>query len=233
MRIRRHTVRKDPNYRAIITAVPIVLCNTVAITAQYQFFHAALKHWDTLGAVLFAVSLESISVFLAYFAHQALVSNDAALRLRLGSYGMGILIGMINFSHYAPGWHVNAEALSVGLLSAWSPVGWGIYSRRVSRDVLMQRGAVEAHSVRLGSVRWTFHPVKSLRVFSATVWDNPRATPVEAIAAYENRRSAVQGRESRPVVPAVPASQLPADPDATVTFTALNADGRPKSESHR
>src|SRR6266581_1360649 len=173
MVIKRERNRKPANRRAIVTAVPIVLCNTVAVIAQYQFFHAALKHWDTLGAVLFAVSLESISVFLAYFAHQALVSNDAALRLRFGSYGMGILIGAINFSHYAPDWRMNAEALSVGLLSAWSPVGWGIYSRRVSRDTLMQRGAVEAHSVRLGSVRWLFHPVKSYRVFRVTVWDNP------------------------------------------------------------
>jgi hypothetical protein len=187
------TWAENINPKLVVTALPVVLCNAVAVISQYSFFHSHLPRWGNVGAVLFAAALESIAVFLAYMAHQALLSNDASLRLRLGSYAVGLAIGAINYSHFAVNLRPTVEAVSVGILSAASAPLWGIYSRRVSRDALMERGAIEDHAVRLGSARWTFHPVKSLKVLSAAVWSFPDATPTEAIETWE------QSREVNPV----------------------------------
>lgn len=183
----------EARVKLAITALPVVLCNAVAIISQFSFFHAHLPKWGILGAVLFAAALESIAVFLAYMAHQALLSNDASLRLRLGSYAVGIAIGAINYSHFSVNGHPTVEAVSVGLLSAASAPLWGIYSRRVSRDALMASGAIEGHAVRLGSARWTFHPVHSYQVLRAAVWSYPDALPTVAIEKWED------SREDKPV----------------------------------
>lgn len=175
--------------KLVVTALPVILCNVVAIFSQYSFFYAHLPKWGVAGAILFASALESIAVFLAYMAHQALLSNDASLKLRLGSYLVGGTIGLINYSHFAVNLHPTVEAVSVGILSAASAPLWGIYSRRVSRDALMVTGAIEGHAVRLGSARWTFHPVISFKVLRLAVWNNPSATPTEAIADWDETQN--------------------------------------------
>jgi len=184
------------NIRAIVAIVPLVLCNAIAVFGQLSFIRAHV-HWPLIGAVMFALSLESIAVFLAYHAHLALVSNDSALKLRLASYGMGLLIGILNYSHYSHKWRPTFEAVAVGMLSAISPWLWAVHSRRESRDALMHAGLIEPHAVRLGATRVMWHPVKSARVMYAATWlgeTNPR----EAIALIEPGNDAVK---SPPVIP--------------------------------
>src|SRR6185437_1956587 len=213
--------------------IPVILCNIVAIISQYSFFRFHLPGWGPLGAALFAGALESIAAFLAFSAHQALLSNDASLRLRLGSYAVGIAIGIINYSHFSVNGRPTVEAVSVGLLSAASAPLWGIYSRRVSRDALMERGAIEGHAVRLGSARWLFHPVKSVQVLSAAVWSFPDATPTVAIETWEhsqqprqvNRPKHASG-EAGPLCGCGCGENLPAG--STRTYKRNHA---PKSES--
>jgi hypothetical protein len=158
------------NRTAIVTALPIVLANAISVLAQYSFFRAHLPHWGTVGAGLFAGALESMAVFLAYHAHAALMANDSAARLRLASYGTGLLIGLINASHFLAHGRLTVEAASVGLLSASSPWLWGIHSRRQSRDALLAAGLIEPHAVRLGSNRWLWHPVRCMHVMYQASW---------------------------------------------------------------
>jgi hypothetical protein len=161
---------QDMSRTATITALPIVLANAISVLAQYSFFRAHLPHWGTVGAGLFAGALESMAVFLAYHAHAALMANDSAARLRLASYGTGLLIGLINASHFLTHGRVTVEAASVGLLSASSPWLWGIHSRRQSRDALLAAGLIEPHAVRLGSNRWLWHPVRCMHVMYQASW---------------------------------------------------------------
>src|SRR5260370_5786963 len=121
------------NLRLIAAMVPLLLVNCIAMFGQLAFIRAHI-HWPLAGDILFAASLESVAVYLAYHAHITLISNDSALRLRLASYGFGFLIGTLNYSHYSTAWHPTFEAIAVGLLSASSPWLWGIHSRRGSRD---------------------------------------------------------------------------------------------------
>jgi len=170
--------------RTAAAAVPLVLVNAVAFTGQLAFLRAHLP-WGLAGQITMALALESIAVFLAFHAHVAALANDSALRLRLAAYSFALVIGAMNFSHYAgPAWRPTFAAVALGLLSASSPWLWSVHSRRASRDALMARGLVEQHAVRLGGSRWTWHPVRSARVMYAATWSGVR-DPAEAIAAIE------------------------------------------------
>src|SRR5215813_5398506 len=110
-------------HRGWLAAVPVALVNAVAFGAQLGFWHA---HLPTLAqAVLVALALESIAVYLAWLAHLAQLADDSALRLRLGAYGTALLIGALNYSHFmAPGWRPTVAAVTFGLMSAISPWLW-------------------------------------------------------------------------------------------------------------
>jgi hypothetical protein len=169
----------------IITAVPLILVNVVAVSGQYVFLREHLP-WPWYGAVIFAAALESVALYLAYMAHMALISLDSSMRLRLGAIGFGLLAGILNYSHYSADGKPTFVAIATGIMSASSPWLWAVYSHRVSRDRLMQLGLIEPGAVRLGAVRWLMYPVRSFRVFRNAAWDGIRE-PGHAIAAWDNR----------------------------------------------
>src|SRR5260370_32083122 len=111
-----------------LALVPLILVNLVASSGQLAFLRDHLS-WSIYGDVAFAAALESVAVYLAYHAHIALISNDSALRLRLGSYAFGVAIGAMNYNHYArPHWRPEFQAGGCGGISAVSPWLWGVPS---------------------------------------------------------------------------------------------------------
>jgi hypothetical protein len=182
--------------RAIVTAIPLILVNIVAISGQYAFLRDHLS-WPVIGTVIFAAAIESTALFLAYMAHQSLMCQDSSLRLRLGALGFGILAGLMNYSHYAVNGKATFVAIATAIMSASSPVLWGIYSRRQSRDALMTLGLIEPGAVRLGINRWVMYPARSFRVYRAAAWLGVRE-PAEAIALIETGHAALK---SPPVIP--------------------------------
>jgi hypothetical protein len=172
----RHAVSA---HRGWLAAVPIVLVNTVATGAQLGFWRV---HLTAAQAVFVALALESIAVYLAWMSHLAQLADDSALRLRLAAYGMALLIGTLNYSHFMlPGWRPDVAAVTFGLMSAISPWLWSVHSRRVSRDALKARGLIESHAVRLGATRWLFHAYRSARVMWRATWEGEN-DPAKAIA---------------------------------------------------
>lgn len=170
--------------RAWLAAVPVILVNVVAFGAQLGFWNAHLP--VTAQAVLVALALESIAVYLAWHAHLAQKANDSALRLRLSAYGMALVIGTLNYSHYmAANWRPTVAAVTFGLMSAISPWLWSVHSRRESRDILKTAGDIEPHAVRLGMTRWAWHPVRSWRVMFRATWLGV-TKPADAIALLDN-----------------------------------------------
>ena len=132
--------------------------------------------------MLVALALESIAVYLAWQAHLAQLADDSALRLRLAAYGIALLIGALNYSHFMrPGWRPTVAAVTFGMMSAISPWLWSVHSRRVSRDALKARGLIEPHAVRLGATRWTWHPWRSACVMWRATWLG-ETDPAKAIA---------------------------------------------------
>jgi len=165
----------------IVAAVPLIGVNAIAIYGQYGYLHDHLS-WPSLPIWGFAATIESIAVYLAYMAHQSLIALDTSMRLRLGAYLIGLIAGLMNFSHYSPGFHPTVAGIGTGLLSASSPWLWGVYSRRVSRDLLAEKGLIEPGSVRLGN-RWLVHPIWCVPVYRFAVWNGIRE-PSRAIDEY-------------------------------------------------
>jgi len=178
-----------------MTVIPLLLVNAVAVTGQLIFWKNHLP-WPILAIVMFALALESVAIYLAYHAHLATVNNDSATRLRMSSYAFGIVVGLVNGSHFLVNGQITAAAIGMGLMSASSPFLWAIHSRRQSRDKLMENGEIEPHALRLGITRWTWHPGKSARVMSAATWTGERI-PAAAIATYEAGKAARKAQEER------------------------------------
>jgi hypothetical protein len=172
--------RQMAAHRGYLAAVPVILVNAVAFGAQLGFWRA---HVPFLAeAALVALALESIAIYLAWQAHLAQLADDAALRLRLAAYGMALVIGALNYSHFdGPGWRPTVPAVTFGMMSAISPWLWSVHSRRVSRDALKATGEIEPHAVRLGTTRWMWHPWRCFRVMSRATWVGENR-PAAAIA---------------------------------------------------
>lgn len=171
--------------RYVVAGIPLVLVNAIAFSGQLGFIRDHI-HWPLAGQIAFAAALESIALFLAYAAHDALMQEDSALRLRLASYGVALLVGVLNYSHYAHGWDKPTfEAIGTALMSVISPWLWGVFSRRSSRDLLKAKGLIEGRSVRLGLARWLFWPIRSYRVYRLAAWTGEQ-NPHEAIAYAES-----------------------------------------------
>lgn len=167
----------------VITAVPVILVNTVAVFGQLEFLHSRMP-WNMAADILFAVALESIAVFLAYSAHKALLANDSAMRLRLAAYVFAAIVGVTNGSHYLSHNHMTFAALGMTMMSASSPWLWSVYSRRVARDTLMRLGLIEPHAIRLGMNRFLFHPVRSFCVYRYAVWQGEQNVQRAIKAVY-------------------------------------------------
>ena len=199
------------SHRGWLAAVPIVLVNAVAFAGQLAFLRVHLP-WPLAGQVLVAVTLESVAVYLAWQAHLALAADDSALRLRLAAYAFALVIGVMNYSHYmAAGWRPTFAAVTFGLMSVSSPWLWSVHSRRVSRDALKADNQIEAHAVRLGMTRWTWHPVLSYRVMRLATWEGENR-PKAAIGLL-SPAAQVTGGDSGGDKPAVTVSPPPPAPD--------------------
>ena len=94
----------DPAKRAAgiagVAALPVVLVNSVAFIGQFAYLNANVP-WPVPARILIAVTVESIAVYLAWHAHLARMANDSAMRLALGAYTVALIIGTVNYSHFA------------------------------------------------------------------------------------------------------------------------------------
>jgi hypothetical protein len=179
---------------AVGAAVPVAMVNATAFVGQFAYIRDHVP-WTFPGQVLVAATFESVAVYLAWHAHMAKMKNDSATRLVIGAQLFALIMGLMNYSHYAAGWRPTPLAVGLGLMSLLSPLLWGVHSKRASRDVLMAQGLVEPHAVRLGANRWTWHPVRSLQVMYHATWvgeNNPGA----AIGLYEDHRTARQAERA-------------------------------------
>lgn len=181
--------RKPTGHRhitsAVALAVPLVLVNSAAVYGQAGWAYEHLvQSW--ILAALFAAALESIGVYLAAEAHAALMAGDASLRLRLGSYAVGGLVGVLNYAHFSGvGFAPNALAITFGALSSISPWLWAIRSRSLNRDRLRLLGLVDPRAVRFSPLRWLLHFGRTWRAFRAAVWAGV-TDPLAAIALVES-----------------------------------------------
>ena len=178
-----------PKGRAVL-AVPLVLVNLAAVWGQAGWAYDNITTggpWGVVVAALFAGSVESTGIYLAWESHEALMADHAAALLRAGSYAVGLLAGILNFLHFAP--QSFATGVAFGALSAVSPWLWGIWSRARNRTRLAELGLIDARGVKLSVARKVWHPVRSVQVMSWAAWAGV-VDPVQAVAGWQAEQAA-------------------------------------------
>lgn len=179
----------------IVLVLPLVLVNAAAIWGQagWAFSHVAPAGWTDPQrfwlSLLFALAVESVGVYLAWEAHQALMANQSSGLLRLGSYAIGALVGYLNYAHFAGASYApTAQAVTFGMLSAISPWLWAIRSRSMNRDRLAELDMTDERGLKLSTTRKFWHPFKSLSVIRWAAWAS-ETRPAIAVARWEAQRS--------------------------------------------
>jgi hypothetical protein len=198
--------------------VPLVLVNATAIYGQggWAYDHlvpAAVRTTSTTAAVLlclmFAATVETVGIYLAYEAHAAQMEDQAAGLLRAGSYGVALVVGALNYAHFAgTGYSPNPLAVTFGLLSSLSPWLWAIRSRSLHRAALLAKGLVDPRSVRFTLAQRLLYPVASFRAYRLAVWNGVN-NPAQARADYNAART---GTAHAQVPATVPPAVLPPVP---------------------
>jgi hypothetical protein len=176
----------DWQYKTIL-AIPVTLCMTVAFFGQLGWIHDHLK-WGWPGQITMALALESIALFFAWQSYNSEMANDSALKSKIAAYAMGLLVGWLNYSHYAKAFeYPNGIAIITGMMSTISPWLASSWSRRVSRNLLASKGLIEGHALRLGTTRWLWHPIRSAKVMFNATWEG-QTIPIKAITTYDAKR---------------------------------------------
>lgn len=176
--------------------VPLVLVNSAAVWGQAGWALTNLRH-GLLVAVLFAMAIESVGIYLAWESHEALMSDQASGTMRNGSYAIGILAGTLNYLHFRP--ESVSTGIAFGALSAISPWLWAIWSRARNRTRLAEMGLTDVRGVKLSTVRKLLHPVKSFQVVRWAAWESI-TDPREAVQGWELTRNC-PGTVPEPVDP--------------------------------
>jgi hypothetical protein len=175
--------------RPVIAAIPIIGVNATAFIGQFAFMREHITSWPLAGIILLSGTLESIAVYLAFEAHEAMRKGDSSLTLRIGSYLFGAGIGILNYSHYAgPGFRPTFLAVATGLMSTSSAPLWGIYSRRIGRERLIELGLIEPRSVKFARARWLLWFRETFGAFRLAVWTGTQ-DPNTAIRDWEHAQT--------------------------------------------
>lgn len=190
--------------RHAVLVTPLALVNGAAVYGQVQWAMSNLTDDSIPFAILFALTVESIAVYLAYEAHTALLAGDASLRLRTASYLAAGTVGALNYSHFAnPDWTPTASALVFGALSSISPWLWSIRSRSLRRDHLRGAGLIDPRSAHFAAAKWINFPIRTVRAYrwsvdhgvqeERTSWESSRTAHRPGKVAERGRRHIAAG----------------------------------------
>jgi hypothetical protein len=177
--------------RRLAFTVPLVLVNAGALVGQSMWAYgklvdSLLEHHHKVAvvlAVLFALALESIGVYLALEAHAAMMMQQASGGLRLASYAIASVIAGLNYSHF----HTESMdwAVALALLSLVSPWLWSVKSKADHRASLMARGEVDPRGVKLSTARKLAAPIRSVKVWKWAAWAG-ETDPLRAVEGWES-----------------------------------------------
>lgn len=207
--------------RPAVLVTPLVLVNAAAVYGQVQWATANLTRSNIVLAVLFALTVESIAVYLAYEAHAALLAGDASFRLRAASYLAAGLVAVLNYSHFAaPELRPTAAALAFGGLSSISPWLWSIRSRSLRRDQLRAAGLIDPRNAHFAAAKWVNFPIRTIRAYRWSVDHGEQ----EERAAWEAYRAAQHHRRA-----SAPEPETPPKIEATSRRRGRHLPGRPST----
>lgn len=241
-KIKNDWFRKTMN--KAVPYVPLFLVNTAAITGQigWALENLAIGEPGTLlrwlVALIFGVTVESIALFLQYYANRALLNRDSAASLYVSAFMVAGIVAALNFSHWSnpidgeffgtP----NATAVAFALCSFASPWLWRIHNRAEFRETLRANGEIDARAVKLSAARKIMYPIRSFQVIRLAAWQG-ETNPAKAVEMYETRRiaraqvKAAKDRAKADKAASQPAKAVEATATSSTPDPASNGQVRP------
>ena len=176
---------------------PITAVTLTAMFGQVVFLHdeaapaelPELARWAV--AVWIAGAVECVSLYIGWQAHDALLKKNfrAALRRRVASYAIALLVGGINYWHFSDGGDPTPLALIFGLCSALSPWLWGMHTRREAHLQLVADGVIDRNGAQFSSEKWLNFPIHTWKARRYSIMNNI-TSPVRAWDEYHADRAA-------------------------------------------
>lgn len=182
----------------IRTVAPIVLVTTFAMYGQLDYGLTAYKRetfaLTVLVAVGVAVTIELVSLYVQWHAHDALLRKDTATAAwyRRWSYLIAFVVAGVNYSHFSDGWQPTPAAVVFAIFSASSPWLWGLHTRRVHQMQLQREGKIDETGAVFAAERWRAFP---LRTWGARRWSIDHGITDPRIA-WESYRTELQRRRA-------------------------------------
>jgi hypothetical protein len=176
------------------TVAPISLVTCFAVYGQFQFgLDAFRQDWFPLTVVIAggaAAAFESISLYVQWHAHDALLRKDTATaaKYRRWSYLLAGVAAAVNYSHFSTGWAPSPAAVMFALFSLSSPWLWGLHTRRAHHIQLSVEGRLDDTGALFSAERWRHFPWRTL---GARRWsiDQGITDPREAWESYRVERA--------------------------------------------
>lgn len=222
--------------------MPLIVVNATAMYGQIAVGYKELTEDGTPGMARFAVAFlvaaaaELIANYVNWHAHDALLRGDGrtAASLRRIAYLIALLIGAVNYSHFAgDGMAPTAAAVVFGLMSASSPWLWGLHTRRAQHVQLAAQGRADTAGAVFSGERMRAFP---FRTWQARRWsiDHGVTDPTVAWEGYNADRQKDTCECAQRRLPGVPAraDRAAMDPAevrerARVTYLTAVAAGTP------
>lgn len=166
-----------------------------------------------LGA---AAAIESIALFVAWHAHDALLlkASATAARLRRASYLIAAAVATINYWHFSDQWRPTAAAVVFAVFSASGPWLWGLHTRRIQHLQLLREGQADSTGAVFSAERWRAFPLRTYRARRFSI-DHGITDPREAWETY---------RAEKATLPATLVADRPEAVGGEVPFEPTAAD---------
>jgi hypothetical protein len=181
------------------TVAPITLVTSFAVYGQFAWGLEALRQDMFVLTVVIAggaaAAFESISLYVQWHAHDALLRKDTATaaKYRRWSYLLAGVAAAVNYSHFSAGWAPSPAAVMFALFSMSSPWLWGLHTRRAHHIQLSVEGRLDDTGALFSAERWRHFPWRTL---GARRWsiDQGITDPRTAWESYRLERSRRTGR---------------------------------------
>ncbi|KXK63332.1 hypothetical protein AWW66_03195 [Micromonospora rosaria] len=207
------------------TVGPLLVVNAATIGGQVAYaYDQTPAGWNpavkALVAAGVAVAAESVALYVGWHAHDALLqgARTTAARLRRASYGIALVMALVNYSHFAgDGGLLDPTALAVilGVLSSLSPWLWGLHTRRMQQVRLLAEDLVDQTGATFDPARRRAFPIRTLMARRWSIDHNvrdPRAAWDGYRADRDARRAAAPAGRIRAAWRVLTGKPAPAQP---------------------
>lgn len=176
---------------------PLLLVNLAAVGGQTAYaFTRTPASWPTPArlavALVYAATVESISLYVNWHAHDALLqgATGTAAEMRRRSYAIAAVVAVMNYSHFdGEDWQPTPFAVGSGMASLLSPWLWGLHTRRAQHVQLLRKDLLDETGAVFDRKRRRAFPIRTWKAERWSIEHNVR-DPRQAWTGYHAQRDA-------------------------------------------